>query len=104
MSSFALKTIALFLMLLDHLYQFLGFTGMVPIWFTWLGRLSAPIFCFCAAEYMTAMEDPGGMRRDIRVRRLGRCPCLKVSQMEPADGLPAPFDICFGINPSDFLR
>lgn len=50
MSSFALKTIALFLMLLDHLYQFLGFTGMVPIWFTWLGRLSAPIFCFCMAQ------------------------------------------------------
>ena len=52
MSSFALKCIALALMLLDHLYQFLGFTGRIPLWFTWLGRLSAPIFCFCMAQGM----------------------------------------------------
>lgn len=50
MSSFTLKLIALILMLLDHIYEFFGFTGAVPIWFTWLGRLSAPIFSFCMAQ------------------------------------------------------
>lgn len=53
MSSFALKMTALILMLLDHIYQFLGFTGMVPLLFTWLGRLSAPIFYFCMAQGLT---------------------------------------------------
>ena len=53
MSSFALKMTALILMLLDHVYQFLGFTGMVPLLFTWLGRLSAPIFYFCMAQGLT---------------------------------------------------
>ena len=43
MSSFALKITALILMLLDHIYQFLNFTSVIPVWFTWLGRLSAPI-------------------------------------------------------------
>ncbi|MDD3192607.1 MAG: TraX family protein [Oscillospiraceae bacterium] len=50
MSSFALKITALLLMLLDHIYQFFAFTGMIPIWFTWIGRLSAPIFYFCMAQ------------------------------------------------------
>ncbi len=50
MSSFALKLTALVFMLLDHIYEFFGSTGMIPIWFTWLGRLSAPIFCFCMAQ------------------------------------------------------
>ena len=50
MSSFALKLVALFFMLLDHIYEFFGFTGVVPLWFTWLGRLSAPIFTFCMAQ------------------------------------------------------
>ena len=53
MSSFALKITALILMLLDHIYQFLNFTSVIPIWFTWLGRLSAPIFYFCMAQGLT---------------------------------------------------
>lgn len=31
-------------MLLDHIHQFIP---GVPIWFTWLGRISAPLFIFC---------------------------------------------------------
>lgn len=50
MSSFALKLIALVLMLLDHIYEFFQTTGAIPLWFTWLGRLSAPIFSFCMAQ------------------------------------------------------
>lgn len=50
MSSFALKLIALVLMLLDHIYEFFQITGAIPLWFTWLGRLSAPIFFFCMAQ------------------------------------------------------
>ena len=36
-----LKLLALCLMLLDHIYYFFGFTGAIPLVFTWLGRLSA---------------------------------------------------------------
>lgn len=56
MSSFALKITALILMLLDHIYQFLNFTSVIPIWFTWLGRLSAADFLFLhgAGTYLYA--------------------------------------------------
>lgn len=46
MSGTTLKLAALVLMLLDHIYEFID--GM-PIWFTWLGRISAPMFMFCMA-------------------------------------------------------
>jgi hypothetical protein len=46
---FNLKMIALVLMTLDHLHQFFASNG-IPIWFTWLGRLSAPLFFFTMAE------------------------------------------------------
>ena len=41
-----LKTIALVLMVLDHIHYFFEFTGWVPTWFSMLGRLSAPLFLF----------------------------------------------------------
>ncbi len=44
MSSFALKILALVLMLIDHIAEFIP--GM-PIIFHWLGRLAAPLFLFC---------------------------------------------------------
>lgn len=44
MSSTALKLLALGLMLLDHIYEFIP--GMPPI-LTVLGRISAPVFFFC---------------------------------------------------------
>ena len=45
-----LKTVALVLMVLDHIHYFFEFTGWVPTWFSMLGRLSAPLFLFCTVE------------------------------------------------------
>lgn len=44
MSTFALKMIALILMLIDHVGLY--FEGM-PMWLRWLGRGSYPLFLFC---------------------------------------------------------
>ena len=50
LSGTALKTIALVLMVLDHIHYFLEFTGLVPEWFSMVARLSAPLFLFCTVE------------------------------------------------------
>lgn len=50
MSGMTLKWIALVLMFLDHLGEF--FPLVIPVWFRWLGRLSAPLFLFCLAQGM----------------------------------------------------
>lgn len=50
LSGTALKVLALVLMVMDHIHYFFGFTGLVPEWFSMLGRLSAPLFLFCTAE------------------------------------------------------
>ncbi len=50
LSGTGLKLIALILMTLDHIHYFFGFTGMIPEWFSMLGRLAAPLFLFCLAE------------------------------------------------------
>ncbi len=47
MSGGVLKLIALILMTVDHIGEFFPNT---PIWFRYIGRLSAPIFFFIAAE------------------------------------------------------
>ena len=52
-----LKTIALVLMVLDHIHYFFEFTGWVPIWFNMLGRLSAPLFLFCTVEGFAHTHD-----------------------------------------------
>lgn len=44
MSSTLLKLIALIFMFIDHIAEFIPGT---PIWFHWIGRISAPIFFFC---------------------------------------------------------
>lgn len=44
MSTTLLKIIALVLMLVDHIAEFIP---GIPVWFHWLGRISAPIFMFC---------------------------------------------------------
>ncbi|MGL4738617.1 MAG: TraX family protein [Cellulosilyticaceae bacterium] len=49
-NSFQLKVIALILMTFDHIASFLWGAFDIPIWFNWLGRLSAPIFIFIVAE------------------------------------------------------
>ena len=48
MSTTAIKWLALVLMLVDHLGEF--FPQSVPLWFRWLGRMSAPLFLFCLAQ------------------------------------------------------
>ncbi len=44
MNGTQLKILALILMLVDHIAEFIPFT---PIWFHYIGRLSAPVFMFC---------------------------------------------------------
>lgn len=55
MSTAALKYTALILMLIDHIGEF--FPQVVPIWFRWLGRLSAPLFFFCLAHGLDKTHD-----------------------------------------------
>lgn len=57
LSDFALKYLAMVLMILDHIHYFFEFTGKVPILFTWLGRLSAPLFLFCVIQGFTHTHD-----------------------------------------------
>lgn len=47
MSTFALKILALILMTVDHIGEFIPNS---PIFLRWLGRLSAPIFVFCTVN------------------------------------------------------
>lgn len=49
-TQFQLKTIALVLMVFDHIHYFFSFTDMIPEWFSMIGRLSAPLFLFCVVE------------------------------------------------------
>ncbi|MFA9466436.1 MAG: TraX family protein [Velocimicrobium sp.] len=53
LTGFQLKYIAIILMVLDHIHYFFEFTGKIPIWFSMLGRLSAPLFLFCIIEGFT---------------------------------------------------
>lgn len=48
-----LKTIALAVMVLDHISYFFGYTGQIPGWFSMAGRLAAPLFLFCLVEGFT---------------------------------------------------
>lgn len=50
LTGFQIKLIALFLMVFDHVHYFFAFTNKVPLWFTWIGRLAAPIFIFMVVE------------------------------------------------------
>ena len=57
LSGTALKTIALVLMVLDHIHYFFEFTGLMPEWFSMLARLSAPLFLFCTVEGFAHTHD-----------------------------------------------
>lgn len=46
-STTCLKWIALICMVFDHVAEFIPY---MPIWFRWIGRISAPIFVFCMVE------------------------------------------------------
>lgn len=53
-SSYALKIIAMVLMVLDHIYTFLP---DIPIWFGYLGKCSAPIFFYLLVEGVRYTRD-----------------------------------------------
>lgn len=53
LTGFQIKYIAMALMVLDHIYNFFEFTDKIPVWFSMLGRLSAPLFLFCIIEGFT---------------------------------------------------
>ena len=51
LNSFTLKIIAMITMLLDHVYTYIGQSGIdVPIWFGYLGKIAAPIFFYLIVE------------------------------------------------------
>lgn len=50
LTGFNLKHLALVFMVLDHIHYFFEFTGKVPIAFSWIGRLAAPLFLLCFVE------------------------------------------------------
>lgn len=54
MTTTAIKILALIFMTIDHIGEFIP--GM-PIAFRWLGRISAPLFFFCAAEGICHTHD-----------------------------------------------
>lgn len=51
-SNFTLKIMAIILMAMDHIYTYIGMPTSVdvPIWFGYLGKLSAPIFFYLIVE------------------------------------------------------
>ena len=57
LSGFGLKYIALISMVLDHIHYFFEFTGCIPIWFSWVGRIAAPLFLFCLVEGFIHTHD-----------------------------------------------
>lgn len=57
LSGFALKYLAMALMVLDHIEYFFAYTGKIPLIFSQLGRLAAPLFLFCLIEGFTHTHD-----------------------------------------------
>lgn len=49
LTAFHLKILGITLMVFDHMHQMFYFAG-IPMWFTMLGRIVAPIFIFLSAE------------------------------------------------------
>lgn len=85
-----LKLLALSLMLLDHIHYFFGFTGAIPLLFTWLGRLSAPLFLFCLVEGWAHTHSK--KRYFLRIWLLGAAmgavqyACILLPGLQRADG------------------
>ncbi|MCC0691659.1 MULTISPECIES: TraX family protein [Clostridioides] len=49
-NGFTIKMLALIFMTFDHIAAFMPETMQIPIWFHWIGRISAPLFTFMAVE------------------------------------------------------
>lgn len=56
-SGFFLKYLGMVLMVLDHIEYFFGYTGKIPLFFSMLGRVAAPLFLFCLIEGFTHTHD-----------------------------------------------
>lgn len=50
LDGFTIKILALIFMTLDHIAYFLTGVIDVPIWFHWIGRISAPLFIYMVVE------------------------------------------------------
>ncbi|WP_057491377.1 TraX family protein [Streptococcus orisasini] len=57
LTGFQLKYIALGTMLLDHIHYFFDYTGKIPLWFTQIGRMAAPLFLFAIIEGFVHTHD-----------------------------------------------
>lgn len=57
LSDFGLKYLAMACMILDHIEYFFSFTGKVPLFFSWIGRIAAPLFLFCIIEGFIHTHD-----------------------------------------------
>lgn len=57
LSGTAIKMIALACMVLDHVHYFFEFTGKIPVVFSMIGRIAAPLFLFCLAEGFAYTHD-----------------------------------------------
>ncbi|MGM0172934.1 TraX family protein [Enterococcus sp. DIV0800] len=49
LTGFQMKVLGVVTMVIDHIAEFFYFLG-TPVWFHWIGRISAPIFLFESAE------------------------------------------------------
>lgn len=88
MSGTELKILALIFMTIDHIGVCIP--GM-PIWLRWIGRLSSPLFFFCAAEGIMHTRD-----KKLYLKRLWKMSILMVF-IESA--LPALLKMTVGISP-----
>ncbi|MEY8463284.1 TraX family protein [Streptococcus merionis] len=50
LTGFQLKYLALICMVLDHIHYFFDYTGKIPLLFSQVGRIAAPLFLFCIVE------------------------------------------------------
>lgn len=57
LSGFTLKYLAAVCMLADHIHYMFSYTGQIPLFFSWIGRLAAPLFLFCIVEGFIHTHD-----------------------------------------------
>ena len=91
MSGTALKIIALILMTADHIGDIVP---DMPLWLRWIGRISSPLFFFCAAE--------GAVHTSDRCRYLKRLWQASAAMAMLEAVLPAVLSMYFRITLYDF--